>query len=112
MAYEIKERGNKFYVVDTDNNNKIRGSYDSEDAAEDRKDELDFRAHVRSRIDRLPVAEMTPDEKAAAYDKMMAEKANGTPANDDKNLPPKKENEPTPPPTAKRSKYWGDALND
>lgn len=109
MAYEIKERDNKFFVIDTDNNNKIRGTYDNEDAAEDRKDELDFRAHVRSRIDRLPVSQMTAEEKAAEYDKMMAEK-NKTP--DDKNLPPKKDppTEPTTPP--KRSGYWGDRLND
>lgn len=111
MPYEIKSRDNKYFVVDTDNNNKIRGGpYDNEDGAEDRKDELDFRAHVRSRIDRLPVSEMTAEEKAAAYDKMIAEK-NAAP--DDKNLPPKKEDKVTDPPTPpKRRGYWGDALND
>jgi hypothetical protein len=109
MPYEIKERNNKFYVIDTDNNGKIRGTYDSEDAAEDRKDELDFRAHVRSRIDRLPVSEMTAEEKAAAYDKMMAEKNK---APEDKNLPPKKEDPPAPPVQKKRSGYWGEMLDD
>lgn len=85
MAYEIKSRDGKYYVVDTDDNNKIRGTYDDEDRAEDRKDELEFRAHVRSRLERIPVQEMTAEEKAAAYDKMMADKA----ANADKNIPPK-----------------------
>lgn len=107
MPYEIRERNDKFYVVDTDNNDKIRGTYDNEDAAEDRKDDLDFRAHVRSKIDRLPVTEMTADEKAAAYDKMIAEK-NATPP-PDPNLPPKKEEIPKP---KKRSAYWGDRLDD
>lgn len=102
MPYEIKSKNDKFYVVDTDTN-KIRGAYDNEDAAEDRKDELDFRAHVRSRIDRLPVTEMTADEKAAAYDKMMADKGKA----DDK-LPPKIDDTDKPPVTKKKSLYWGE----
>jgi hypothetical protein len=109
MAYEIKQRGEKWYVLDTENNNKIRGTYDNEDAAEDRKDELDFRAHVRSRIDRLPVTQMTAEEKAAEYDKMMAEKNQQTPP--DPNVPPKKEGV-TEPPKVKKSAYWGDLPND
>lgn len=107
MGYEIKQRDGKFYVVDTETK-KIRGEYDNEDRAEDRKDDLDFRAHVRSRIDRLPVKEMTAEEKAAEYDRMMAEK-NQTPP--DPNLPPKKDDPPTPPPTTKKSAYWGDSLD-
>lgn len=108
MGYEIKEKNNKFYVVDTETK-KIRGTYDDEDSAEDRKDELDFRAHVRSKIDRLPVTEMTAEEKAAAYDKMMADKDNKP---TDGNLPPK-----TPPADdktdkPKRSAYWGDRLEN
>lgn len=106
MGYEIKERGGKFYVIDTDNNGKIRGTYDSEDAAEDRKDDLDFRATVRDRMSRMPVIQMTAEEKAAEYDKMMAEKANTPPP--DPNVPPKKEPPATPPPATKRSAYWGD----
>lgn len=109
MAYEIKQRGEKWYVLDTENNNKIRGTYDNEDAAEDRKDDLDFRAHVRSRIDRLPVTQMTAEEKAAEYDKMMAEK-NQPPA--DPNLPPKKDETTDPPKTTKKSAYWGDLPSD
>lgn len=113
MAYEIKKDGDKYYVVDTNNNNKIRGGpYDDEDKAEDRQDELDFRATVRDRIGRMPVTQMTAEEKAAEYDKMMKDKENGAPPTD-KNIPPKKDDAPTPPPTPpKRSGYWGDRLND
>lgn len=109
MPYVIKEKDGKFHVVDTDTK-KIRGSYEDEDKAEDRKDELDFRATVRDRISRMPVAEMTAEEKAAAYDKMIAEK-NAAPT-DDKHIPPKKEDPPAPEKTPKRSAYWGDALDD
>ena|ERR1700704_3876551 len=107
MPYEIKTRGDKYFVVDTDTK-KIRGTYESEDDAEDRKDELDFRATVRDRMSRMPVAEMTAEEKAAAYDKMMAEK------NDDKNLPPKKDDKT--PPEAKKNKrgslFWDSLENE
>lgn len=101
MPYEIKERGNKFYVVDTETK-KIRGTYDDEDSAEDRKDELDFRADVRNRINRMPVTEMTAEEKAKEYDRLMAEK-NKPPT--DPAIPPKKEPDP---PKTRRSAYWGD----
>jgi hypothetical protein len=112
MRYEIKEKNGKFYVIDTEDNNKIRGTYEDEDRAEDRKDELDFRAHVRSRIDRLPVTQMTAEEKAAEYDKMMADKNNQqTPPTDD-NLPPKKDKVDDKPPKTGRSRYWGDQLDD
>jgi len=106
MPYEIKTRGDKYFVVDTDTK-KIRGTYEDEDSAEDRKDELDFRATVRDRMSRMPVAEMTAEEKAAAYDKMMAEK------NDDKNLPPKKDDK-TPPETkkSKRGSLFWDSLEN
>jgi DNA-directed RNA polymerase delta subunit len=108
MPYEIKQKGDKFYVVDTADN-KIRGTYDNEDSAEDRKDELDFRAHVRSRIDRLPVTEMTAEEKAAAYDKMMAEKDKPT----DSHIPPKKdEQEEKDKKPKRRSPYWGTEVDD
>lgn len=109
MSYEIRERGGKFYVVDTSNNDKIRGTYDNEDAAEDRKDELDFRATVRDRIRRMPVTEMTAEEKAKEYDRLMAEKNSQPPT--DPNRPPKKE-PPTEQTKPKRSAYWGDALNE
>lgn len=100
MAFEIRQKDNKHYVVDTETN-KVRGTYDDLDDAEDRKDELDFRADVRSRISRMPVQEMTAEEKAAAYDKMMADKA----AQSDPNLPPKQEpvKEPSKP---KKLSYW------
>lgn len=103
MAYEIKSKDGKYYVVDSETN-KVRGTYDSEDDAEDRKDELDFRNHVRSRLERIPVAEMTAEEKAAAYDKMMADKA----ASADKNLPPKIDPTANPPKDTKVKKlsYW------
>jgi hypothetical protein len=99
MPYEIKQKNNKFYVIDTDTS-KIRGTYDDEDDAEDRKDELDFRAHVRGRLERIPVAELTAEEKAAKYDEMIANKT-------DPNLPPKKPDPPLAPP--KKSRYWNTA---
>lgn len=106
MPYEIRKKGDSFYVVDTANQ-KIRGGpYDNEDKAEDRQDELDFRETVRNRMSRMPVTEMTPEEKAAAYDKMMAEKEK------DPKIPPKKEEPPTEPPKTRRSAYWGDLPDD
>lgn len=106
MPYEIKERSGKFYVVDTATQ-KIRGGpYDDEDKAEDRQDELDFRETVRNRMSRMPVTEMTPEEKAAEYDKMMAERDKQT----DPKIPPKKEPEPPKTEPVKRSRYWGDQL--
>lgn len=110
MPYEIRQKGERWYVVDTANNDKIKGSYDNEDAAEDRKDDLEFREYTRSRLDRIPVAEMTTEEKAAAWDKAQNEKNNEPP--DDKNLPPKKEKEEKVEPPKKRSAYWGDMLDD
>jgi hypothetical protein len=109
MAYEIKTRGDKYYVVDTTDNNKIRGGpYDDEDKAEDRRDELDFRQTVRDRLSRMPVAQMSAEEKAAEYDRMMAEKKD--PPETDPKIPPKKD-ETTEPPKTKKSAYWGDSLD-
>lgn len=110
MAYEVRERGGKYHVVDTDTQ-KIRGSYEDEDSAEDRKDELDFRATVRDRMSRMPVTQMTAEEKAAEYDRLMAEKAKAAATQTDPKLPPKKE-ETIDPPKKKRSGYWGDQLED
>jgi hypothetical protein len=106
MPYEVKERNGQYFVVDT-TTKRIRGTYDDEDKAEDRKDDLDFRETVRGRLERIPVAEMTAEEKAAAYDKMMAEK-DKTP---DPNVPPKKDDKVDPPKT-KKHLYWGDQLED
>lgn len=107
MPYEIKTKNDKFYVVDTDTQ-KIRGTYDNEDDAEDRKDALDFRAEVRGRLSRMPVTEMTAEEKAAAYDKMMAEK--NTPPTDP-NLPPKQEDKDKTK-KVRHSAYWGQEIED
>lgn len=109
MPFEIREKKDKFYVVDTDTQ-KIRGTYDSEDDAEDRLDELNFRADVRGRLNRIPVAEMTAEEKAAAYDKLMAEKNNQPPT--DPNLPPKQDDKKDPNKKVKRSAYWGQEIED
>jgi hypothetical protein len=106
MAYEVKERSGKFYVVDTETQ-KIRGTYDNEDAADDRKEDLEFRVHVKERLNRMPVSQMTAEEKAAEYDKLMAAKQT------DPNLPPKKDPaDKTDPPKPKRSAYWGDRLDE
>jgi hypothetical protein len=100
MPYEIKQRDSKYYVVNAEDQ-KIRGTYDNEDAAEDRMDELTFREHVRSKLDRIPVAEMTAEEKAAAYDKMITEKNTAPP---DPHVPPKID--PTTPPVERKSRYF------
>jgi hypothetical protein len=105
MGYEVKERSGKFYVVDTETN-KIRGTYDSEDSADDRKEELEFRVHVRQRLERMPVSQMTSEEKAAEYDKLMAAKQT------DPNVPPKKDPKDEPPPKTKKSAYWGELLDE
>lgn len=104
MPYEIKRKNDKFYVVDTADQRIRGGPYESEDRAEDRQDELDFRETVRNRMSRMPVTEMTADEKAAAYDKMMAEKT----SEPDPRIPPKKEEPSTPDPPKRKSLYWGE----
>jgi hypothetical protein len=109
MGYEVKQRGDKFVVVDTDTK-RIRGTYDSEDDAEDRKDDLDFKVEVRDRLSRVPVTEMTADEKAAEYDRLMAAKANAP----DPHVPPAREGDDNggkkdpPKTTVRRSAYWGE----
>lgn len=108
MPYEIKEKNNKFFVVDTETQ-KIRGTYDNEDDAEDRKDALDFRAEVRGRLSRMPVTQMTAEEKAAEYDRLMAEKEK---EKVDPNLPPKQDPKTNPPKTPRRSLYWGQEIED
>lgn len=112
MAYEIKETKGKFYVVDTETQRIRGGPYNDEDDADDRKDELDFRAEVRAGIGRIPGKELSPEEKAAEYDRLMAEKKNSDP-----NVPPKKDGDGEPPDKDKdkkprRSAYWGEAIND
>jgi hypothetical protein len=106
MGFEVKQRGDKYVVVDTDTK-RIRGTYDNEDDAEDRKDDLEFKIEVRERLGRMPVTEMTPEEKAAAYDKMIAER-NATPP--DPHVPPKKDDETSDDkkPKARKSAYWGE----
>lgn len=106
MGYEIKRRGDKYVVVDSETK-RIRGTYDDEDAAEDRKDDLEFKVEVRDRLNRMPVSEMTAEEKAAAYDKLQAERANQPP--NDPHIPPK--NEPPADPQkdkTRKSAYWGE----
>lgn len=77
---------------------------------------------MEERLKRVPVAEMTAEEKAAEYDRLMAAGGNPpAPKNPDPAPPtdpkppagpvppgPKPPTDPTPP---KRDPYWGDALN-
>lgn len=105
MSFEVKHKGDKYYVVDE--NGKIRGSYANEEDADDRKDDLDFRVEVRERLSRMPVTQMTAEEKAAAYDKLMADHEAKKVAPPDSQIPPKKD-PPEEPPKVKRSAYWGD----
>lgn len=104
MAYEVRSKGGKYYVVDTATN-AVRGhGYEHEGDADDRADELNFRIEVRDKLSRVPVTRMTAEEKAAAYDKMMEDKAR----EGDKNIPPKQEEPKDEKKTGKRSLYWGD----
>jgi hypothetical protein len=105
MPYQIKQKGAKFFVVDT-TTQKIKGSYDDEDSADDRKDDLEFKEHVRDRLSRMPVSQMSADEKAQEYDRLMAEKTNAPPPNDP-NVPPKIDTK-IDPPKVKHSAYWED----
>jgi len=107
MAYVIKEKGGSFYVVDTDTD-RIRGKCDTEDDAEDRVDELLFRAEMRSGMSRIPNKELTADEKAAKYDEMMAKQKEDA----DTKVPGKKEDKtstesPVDTKKKKGSLYWG-----
>jgi hypothetical protein len=110
MPFEIKEKGNTYYVIDTATQ-KIKGSYDDEDSADDRKDDLEFKEHVRERLSRMPVTQMTAEEKAAEYDNLMAAKNAQKPPETDSKIPPKID-PPAHPPEVKRSRYWGDQGND
>jgi hypothetical protein len=105
MPYEIKQKGAKFFVVDTATQ-KIKGSYDDEDSADDKMDDLDFKEHVRDRLSRMPVSQMSASEKAEEYDRLMAEKSK-TQAPPDPNVPPKIDPK-IDPPKVRRSAYWGD----
>lgn len=107
MAWEVREKRGKFYVVNSETE-KVRGApFDDEDDADDKADELNFREEVRSGVGRIPGKELSAEEKAAAYDKLMAEKNQPPP---DPNLPPKKEgdgkDDKTPP--VKKKGYWSD----
>lgn len=110
MGFEVRTKSGKYYVVDAATN-QVRGrAYDDEGDAEDRMDELNFRVEVREKLSRVPVTEMTAEEKAAAYDKMISDKAKET----DTNLPPKNDPPTTPPKednktSKRRISYWGDA---
>ena|ERR1022692_525290 len=106
MPYEIKQKDGKYFVVDTATQ-KIKGSYDNEDSADDRKDDLEFKEHVRDRLSRMPVSQMSATEKAEEYDRLMAEKSNTPPPKADPNVPPKIDTK-IDPPKVKHSAYWGD----
>src|SRR5580692_9523662 len=109
MSYEVKQRGDKFVVVDMATK-RIRGTYDSEDDAEDRKDDLEFKNEVREKLARVPVTEMTAEEKAAAYDKMIADKGLGE--TDTKRPPKLDEDKDKDKSKVRRSAYWGDLPSD
>ena len=72
---------------------------------------------MEKRLERMPVTEMTAEEKAAAYDKLMAQQnqppPKGDPPSDPKPpagpVPP--DPKPTPPTPPKRDAFWGDRLN-
>ena len=123
MAFEIQTRDEKYYVINS-TTKKIRGGpYESESAAENRKDDLEDSEAIRSRFDgieerlkRMPVVEMTAEEKAAEYDRMIAEKNRQAPHESSKDTAPPRKDEPTKDNTdvksRRRSLYWGDANDD
>lgn len=125
MSLEIRQAGeNNFEVFDTETN-EVLGKRASEDAAETLQDRLETKlwrteqaerlAKMEDRLNRTPTKEMTPEEKAAEYDKIIAEKGK-VPDKDVKDAPtppPAKIPDPAPPkPETKRSRYWGDQAND
>jgi hypothetical protein len=124
MPYDIREAGeNNFEVFDTESS-EVKGKRASEDAAErllDRLEATDHRKQVAERLERIekrvertPVKELSPEEKAAEYDRLMAEKGNGDPEPPkkagDPTEPPKKEPDPEPPKPKRRGGYWGDRV--
>jgi lipase chaperone LimK len=114
MPFEVRSKNNRFYVVDTKTNAVIGRGFDDESDAEDKADEKNFREETRERLGRMPVTEMTAEEKAAAYDKLMADKAKEA----DSNIPPKQDDKDNKPPPdnklgkGKRFTYWGDVENE
>jgi len=108
MPWEVRSKNGKFYVVNKETN-AVRGrGYDDETDAEDKVDDYNFREETRGHLSRIPKSEMTAEEKAAAYDKLIAEQAQ----RNDANLPPKQgdtKNDPPPNPPKRRITYWGDA---
>jgi hypothetical protein len=126
MALDIRQAGESNYEVFDTETSEVLGKRASEDAAERLQDRLETQlwrkghddrlTKMEDRLSRTPTKEMTADEKAAEYDKMIASKNAEPPKVDPKNgdpkPPPAKVPDPTPPVTTKRSAYWGEQTND
>lgn len=97
MPYEIREKNGKFHVVDKETN-RVRGSYNDEDSAEDRLDDLEFKEYMRRSVQ---PREMTTEEKAKAYDELQSKE----PPKDDK-IPPKKDEKEKKEKKQRKSLYW------
>jgi hypothetical protein len=84
--YQARPKDDRFEVVDEANGTVITTRATLE-AAEDYIDRRELRDEFRKLGDRIPNKELTPEEKAAAYDKMIAEQAK------EKNQPPPTNND-------------------
>lgn len=79
----------------------------------------DRMTRIEERLGRMPVKEMSPEEKAAEYDRIMAQGGPKPPAADPPADPPKPPGSPVPPEPkppadpkpARKDPYWGDALS-
>jgi len=119
MPYKIEKVGEdddiKFNIIDVESGNVV-ATRKSEEAAENKLDTLEIRDHLKEMGNRLPKPEMSAEDKAAAYDKLMkekedAEKNTPTPPTNQPPAPTPKTSDPEPPKkTGPKSRYWGDAL--
>lgn len=72
MGYTVRKNGDRYEIVSP--KGEVVGSRATEEAAEDRADVLDSKALLTDLSDRVPRTEMTAEEKAAEYDRIVAER--------------------------------------
>lgn len=79
MPYTTRKKSDKEWEL-LNPDGTVKRTYTTEEAAEDRADDLNereehrtWRSGVEDRLRRMPVKEMTAEEKAAEYDRMMTQ---------------------------------------
>lgn len=115
--YQARPKDDRFEVVD-EATGTVLTTRASLEAAEDYIDRKELRDEFKTLGDRIPNKELTAEEKAAAYDKMIAEQAkgkeqpkpptadNGNPDNGGAPPPPKPKEQELPKETGKKRGFW------